>query len=1236
MMDVTPGDLFTPIEMEQLSTLASTADEKSGLGDNSVSVAVRIRPLNHNDKAAEAANVLSVDNGTVSLHNPRMARASKLNVLADAGSEHSFNFDHVFDSSPSTGAATQKEVFYGVGLPVVVNAVLGFNASVFAYGQTGSGKSHTMMGCKEQPGLVPFVTSALFAMIEKRFEPDTQPSDDGGGSSGSSGGSGGGGYLCTVEGSFLEIYQERVFDLLEHRGGTPKAGGSKKGGTAAPTALKLREDKKTGIFVEGLTSRPVATYLDVMELVEAGLHRRTVAATNMNLESSRSHSVFSLVVSQRDTKEGAAQSKKVVFKSKISLIDLAGSERVERTGATGQRLKEGQVINKSLLTLGRCISALAKAGAAAAAAKEGSGGGKKAQPPIVPFRESTLTLLLRESLMGNSRTVMVAAVSPSSRDSPETTSTLRFASTCKELKTKAKVNEVNVSDEVRQLKAEVEELREELARAKAEGVNGRGHADAKADDVKGRISFLETKLQTLDSSELMPQEIRRLWINAVAEQARKRGEQDNADLLQHFVLDGSTSTQPGGGGGGAGGGGSQTAAALPYLYNLDQDPQMQGQLPLLLPQGSEVRIGRSDSSLRNHLEINGLGIAREHCAIRSVAASSSGAAAAAAAAAEGGGQDEEARADEVRCLETFEGASVFVNGRAALANSAGKGGGGGGGGGGTLLRHGDRVVLGSCTMVFIFVVPRRVLDVSLLDQLCTYWDALQEVFSSGAETSPKRSKHLKASTSRGLGGEGKLRTLTPVSEMRESGEFNLLTDDEDDDDDDGENGDGGDEAMFRQKLARVSKDVIQVNTIGKEVGLVFEAHVAVGPLPINTTHDSDLDPLDNTSDLLGIIPIAHVQFRVKCWFELQHQQEGEEGEEEAANGGGGGEGLVEEVSSQAALTRLMEGVGVEEDSVGGGGGRGSSGTDADEDGGDGDGKGRVVVLVDCAYEDFAEVSMRLITAYGGVVHVARDLLSTITLLEHEQTSSSSSSSGGSGGGSSPESSGFFCTTGNLSQQGRKESSSSLTFSDLKDAMAAMELEVAEAELRAHFKAYGSTGGNQATGGGGSSGDEDKEPVIDFLSAKVLLLRHLKLKLGRTMTDVMDADAFALFIRDDLLHAANSNFDDANSLGLASSPSSWKKNESKGGGRSAPRLSVQEAGKLASQMTHALSAGSMHGSLGSGDSRGNGGGGVGSADELEREVAAAEAQLAVLRRRLQAKRESSAWLQGQLDEGDDDE
>ena len=217
----------------------------------------------------------------------------------------------------------QEDVFNKIGTGVVENAFCGYNACIFAYGQTGSGKSFTMMGTSELPGIIPRLCNAVFERIAVETGESTN---------------------FKVEVSYMEIYNERVRDLLD-----PKK--------SSKQNLKVREHKSLGPMVDGLSVLAVSSFDQIARLIDEGNKCRTVAATNMNAESSRSHAVFTIRLTQLlvDVENGFTGEKV----SKISLVDLAGSERVAKTGAIGKRLEEGGNINKSLTTLGMVISALA-------------------------------------------------------------------------------------------------------------------------------------------------------------------------------------------------------------------------------------------------------------------------------------------------------------------------------------------------------------------------------------------------------------------------------------------------------------------------------------------------------------------------------------------------------------------------------------------------------------------------------------------------------------------------------------------------------------------------------------------------------------------------------------------------------------------------------------------------------------------------------------------------------------
>lgn len=301
----------------------------------------------------------------------------------------SFTFDQVFDTE-----SQQKQVFEYSLRPTVEDLMKGYNGTVLAYGQTGSGKSYTMMGSSiDDPvyrGAIPRIVDMIFDMI-------LHSSSD---------------IEYTVKVSYMEIYMERIKDLLNPQNDN----------------LPIHEDKTRGVYVKGLTEEYVSSTEEVYEVMRKGSGVRAVASTNMNEESSRSHSIFAIVVSQKNTVSGAQKS------GQLFLVDLAGSEKVGKTGASGQTLEEAKKINKSLSALGMVINSLTD--------------GKSTH---IPYRDSKLTRILQESLGGNSRTSLIVNCSPSSYNDAETLSTLRFGVRAKNIRNKAKINTELSPEELRQL-----------------------------------------------------------------------------------------------------------------------------------------------------------------------------------------------------------------------------------------------------------------------------------------------------------------------------------------------------------------------------------------------------------------------------------------------------------------------------------------------------------------------------------------------------------------------------------------------------------------------------------------------------------------------------------------------------------------------------------------------------------------------------------------------------------------
>ncbi|XP_044137997.1 kinesin-like protein KIF1B isoform X14 [Bufo gargarizans] len=379
----------------------------------SVKVAVRVRPFNSRELGKDSKCIIQMQGNSTSIINPKNPK--------EPAKSFSFDYSYWSHTSPDDPCfASQSRVYNDIGKEMLEHAFEGYNVCIFAYGQTGAGKSYTMMGKQEetQAGIIPQLCEELFEKINCNNTDEVS---------------------FSVEVSYMEIYCERVRDLLN-----PKNKGN----------LRVREHPLLGPYVEDLSKLAVTSYTDIADLMDAGNKARTVAATNMNETSSRSHAVFTIVFTQRKLDiETNLSTEKV---SKISLVDLAGSERADSTGAKGTRLKEGANINKSLTTLGKVISALAEVSK------------KKKKSDFIPYRDSVLTWLLRENLGGNSRTAMVAALSPADINYDETLSTLRYADRAKQIKCNAIINEDPNAKLVRELKDEVTRLKE-LLRAQGLG-----------------------------------------------------------------------------------------------------------------------------------------------------------------------------------------------------------------------------------------------------------------------------------------------------------------------------------------------------------------------------------------------------------------------------------------------------------------------------------------------------------------------------------------------------------------------------------------------------------------------------------------------------------------------------------------------------------------------------------------------------------------------------------------------
>ncbi|TPX55052.1 hypothetical protein PhCBS80983_g05643 [Powellomyces hirtus] len=373
-----------------------------------VIVTIRCRPFSQKESAAGHKKIVAIDPQTayISLTSPKSETDVK-----------SFTFDAAFDET-----CKQQEV-YDSTARVIVDAVLsGFNGTVFCYGQTGTGKTFSMQGISDVPelrGIIPQAFHHIFSHISHR---STEKK-----------------FLVRV--SFLEIYNEEIKDLLikQPKGGRKIAG------------LELKEHPETGVYVKDLGTHVVKSVPEMEALMTLGNKNRSVGATLMNENSSRSHSIFTITV---ESSEPGADGKDRIVAGKLHLVDLAGSERQSKTGASGDRLKEATKINLSLSALGNCISALVD--------------GKSSH---VPYRDSKLTRLLQDSLGGNAKTLMIATLSPASYNYDETLSTLRYANRAKSIKNKPKVNEDPKDAMLKQCQEEIEKLKMALA-ARQKGAGG--------------------------------------------------------------------------------------------------------------------------------------------------------------------------------------------------------------------------------------------------------------------------------------------------------------------------------------------------------------------------------------------------------------------------------------------------------------------------------------------------------------------------------------------------------------------------------------------------------------------------------------------------------------------------------------------------------------------------------------------------------------------------------------------
>ncbi|XP_042650444.1 kinesin-like protein KIF1A isoform X16 [Tyto alba] len=595
----------------------------------SVKVAVRVRPFNSREMSRESKCIIQMSGSTTTILNPKQPKETP----------KSFSFDYSYWSHTTPADinyASQKQVYRDIGEEMLQHAFEGYNVCIFAYGQTGAGKSYTMMGKqeKDQQGIIPQLCEDLFSRINDTTNDNMSYS---------------------VEVSYMEIYCERVRDLLN-----PKNKGN----------LRVREHPLMGPYVEDLSKLAVTSYNDIQDLMDSGNKARTVAATNMNETSSRSHAVFNIIFTQkRHDAETDITTEKV---SKISLVDLAGSERADSTGAKGTRLKEGANINKSLTTLGKVISALAEMDSGPNKNK------KKKKTDFIPYRDSVLTWLLRENLGGNSRTAMVAALSPADINYDETLSTLRYADRAKQIRCNAIINEDPNNKLIRELKDEVARLRDLLYAqglgdiidmtnaiagiSPSSSLSALSSRAASVASLHERIMFApgsEEAIERLKETEKIIAELNETWEEKLrrTEAIRMEREALLAEMGVAMREDGGTL-------------GVFSPKKTPHLVNLNEDPLMSECLLYYIKDGI-TRVGREDAEKRQDIVLSGHFIKEEHCLFRS---------------------DTKTGGEVIVTLEPCEGADTYVNGKKVTEPS--------------ILRSGNRIIMGK-SHVFRFNHPEQ-------------------------------------------------------------------------------------------------------------------------------------------------------------------------------------------------------------------------------------------------------------------------------------------------------------------------------------------------------------------------------------------------------------------------------------------------------------------------------------------------------------------------------------------------
>ncbi|XP_053404539.1 uncharacterized protein LOC123566392 isoform X3 [Mercenaria mercenaria] len=574
---------------------------------SNIRVALRVRPLNGKEKDEGSKEIVKVNNSSVRIENIKVLGIPE---FGDSRSRiREFLFDHCYDCMQGDDQlSSQAKVFEDLGTEVLKAAFDGFNACVFAYGQTGTGKTHTMMGYPGDVGLIPRICEGLFTHMSECTDENV---------------------TCRIDVSYFEIYNERVRDLLQPQ--LLKLNEN--------YSLKIREHPKEGPYVKDLSWHRVRNNEDIQGLLDKGNEYRVTAETYMHGHSSRSHAIVTVCYTQARLEENRPSE----IVSKINLVDLAGSERADPSSKPDfrKRLTEGANINKSLVTLSYVIKALAERSLLSWSTEEmgstqsfhSSGGGEtaagtspagpnKQRVPYIPYRDSVLTWLLKDSLGGNSKTIMIATITPASQYYSESISTLRYAQRAKNIINKPRINEDTNVALIRELRREIERLHGMLANAQMPATQlGPNYLPGDIvyfvpslhrgpDDPENQGGNLITLPESEDSiiaeklheNEEMAKQLTQSWM---CKWSSTHDIMKESDLSIRGLPNRSSSM------------GVMIDSQLPYLVGMDDDVLSTGIVIFHLKEG-ETTVGREDADTPQDIVLHGPMIQKDHCVIQHV------------------------------------------------------------------------------------------------------------------------------------------------------------------------------------------------------------------------------------------------------------------------------------------------------------------------------------------------------------------------------------------------------------------------------------------------------------------------------------------------------------------------------------------------------------------------------------------------------------------------------------------